>query len=815
MVDLIAAAKMEVEDTVSEEPIIRILRAIYTDAVIQLQSSKTGHIEAEGRDPVPLSGLSRCLWEDVDHIDRFIAESNHLEPPTDRVVRIVAAQCDSVSGQSFLTVGTKDFRLVFDDIDAWFVQTCAGIMSEMWHKRLLAEVMLAKEKFLRGFSHQLRTPVHGILGSVELLAEELKSRNLDHTALQAMALLTASATATASARTGDEPIIYLDTIKKAGRDLISIINSMITLNRWADIATTERQYATHTLYDLENELWDEARKSISGDSRCASIVFAHHLPPDQCSIRTDLGLLRDSLLPLVINALQNTPVGSVVIDISARTSTKELIIDVKDEGRGIPAQDCQRIFELYEQVDVYATGAGIGLTLAAKFAALLQGSVELVSSEIDRGSHFRATFQGVDLIYSEPSSEAGSAFSQLTNIPKRFHNIASNSGTLSLCEQFAKFLTCYGFSPSDNTEDCLIIIDSVVDRDQHHAALSQFSPEQAVICLVPYSEGEHLAESGFKNVIYVDGPFLTSTMSYALEQADRFLASTKAARADSVQSHEDTTVDSQTNESADRDNVARYANRNGGISSTVNVPRRDENSPTDEATSALGISDALGTLKTLIRTMVDTEAKPKATQSLLDPLPLRNAQLPRWPAVYSSPDVDSNDASHAISEPEAVPLSTIQSSRTIPVFPSPATTSHPTALLVDDNAINLRIMRMYCEKRSLPYICARDGLEAVSLFQSHQTLSTTDETKSPIQLIFMDLQMPHCDGIEASRRIRRIEKENDWGKSTLFIVTGQDSPTDRKAVANVGGQEYYVKPFSMKSLDAGLRKYFPLFKATV
>jgi signal transduction histidine kinase/CheY-like chemotaxis protein len=813
MVDLIAAAKAEVEDTVSEEPVLKILQAIYTGAEVKLQSSKTGHIEAEGRGPVPLSDLTKCLWEDVDHIDRFIEKSNHLEPPTNRVVRIVAAQCDSISGQSFLTIGTKDFRLVFDDIDAWFVQTCADIISEMWHKRLLAEVMLAKEKFLRGFSHQLRTPVHGILGSVELLAEELKSRDLEHTASQAIALLTATATATT--RTGDEPIIYLETIKRAGRDLISIINSMITLNRWADIATTERHYATHTLYDLENELWDEARKSISGDSRCASIVFAHHLPPDQCSIRTDLGLLRDSLLPLVINALQNTPVGSVVIDISARASTKELIIDVKDEGRGIPAQDRQRIFELYEQVDVYATGAGIGLTLASKFAALLQGSVELVSSEIDRGSHFRATFQGVDLVYSEPSSEDGSAFSQLTNIPKRFHNIASNLGTSSLCDQFAKFLTCYDFSSSENIEDSLVIIDSVADREQHHAALSRLSPAQAVICLVPYSEGEHLTESGFKNVIYVDGPFLTSTMSYALEQADRFLASTKASRADSVQSTKDITVDSEINESANRDRIAHDANRVGGSNDIVDGPCGDETSPPVGVTSTSGISDALGTLKTLISNMVEPEATPKATQSMIDPLLLSNQQIPRRPAEFSPPNVRSNATSPAVKEPEAAPLLDLQSSRIIPIFPSPATTSRPTSLLVDDNAINLRIMRMYCEKRSLPYICARDGLEAVSLFRSHQISTNTDKTKSPIQLIFMDLQMPNCDGIEASRRIRQIEKENDWRESTLFVVTGQDSPTDRRAVANVGGQEYYVKPFSMKSLDAGLRKYFPLFKAVV
>lgn len=67
---------------------------------------------------------------------------------------------------------------MFDDADAWFVQACADTLSQMWRKALLAEAVVAKEKFLRAFSHQLRTPVHGILGAVELLAEEFKSPNM-------------------------------------------------------------------------------------------------------------------------------------------------------------------------------------------------------------------------------------------------------------------------------------------------------------------------------------------------------------------------------------------------------------------------------------------------------------------------------------------------------------------------------------------------------------------------------------------------------------------------------------------------------------
>ena len=144
-------------------------------------------------------------------------------------------------------------------------------------------------------------------------------------------------------------------------------------------------------------------------------------------------------------------------------------------------------------------------------------------------------------------------------------------------------------------------------------------------------------------------------------------------------------------------------------------------------------------------------------------------------------------------------------------FPPLETVSHPHALLVDDNEVNLKLLKMYCTKRSLPFLCARDGLEAVSIFENQQSSATTDATKQPIQLVLMDLQMPNCDGIEATRRIRKLEKEMHWRESLLFVVTGQDSVADREVACAVGGQEFCVKPVTMKSLDGWLKKYFPKF----
>ncbi|KAJ4988690.1 Histidine kinase 5-like protein 2 [Stagonosporopsis vannaccii] len=786
MVDLIATVQSKTDGTASEKSVIQILQAIYPDAVISIHSSSAGSIELEGRDPLAVDHLSTGLWEDTDYISDIIANSNHLELPTNRVVRVLAAQCESVSGLSLLTVGTKDFRLVFDDIDAWFVQTCADIVSQTWHKHLLAEVMHAKEKFLRGFSHQLRTPVHGILGSVELMSEELKSLGFEDTVPKAAALL--KATQEITPIKGHE--VYLDTIKRAGRDLISIINSMITLNRWSDIAMRDRLYATHTTYELETELANEILKATSGDTRySAHIFFNHNMPPDRCTLRTDLGLLRDSLLPIIMNAIQSTPEGTVAVTMTVRPNLREFVVDVEDTGRGIQADDQQRIFELYEQADTYSTGAGVGLTLATKFAALLEGTVELVQSEINRGSHFRVTFQDVELHCSELPFLTAPVVPGLANLPRCFHIVPHKPDALSLCGQFANFLTCYGFSHSDNIKDALVIFEHSNDLDQRHAYLSRLSPDQVAICLLPFAEEGARFENPSKNVVYVHGPFISATMSAALVHADQLFSDFKSNKEQLVQATKDLLI------------CSRFDGYRCGtaMKDTISDP-------------SLISSEAAIAHRARVLPKVSEQARHEHVESLnlsRHKATIDITQHAKQTIAGASPNTSALSITQT-DKPVLLEGNSLQSTST-PT--NPAITSHPTVLIVDDNDVNLRVMQMYCQKRNLPYVCAKDGLEAVSAFQKHQDLATTDQTKLPIQLILMDLQMPRCNGVEATKQIRQLEQKKGWDKSVVFIVTGQDSHADREAAVHAGSHEYYVKPVGIKTLDGGLKRYFPSFEA--
>ncbi|KAH8655721.1 histidine kinase HHK3 [Xylariales sp. PMI_506] len=752
MAELIGRMQSMATDTAvspddAEKTVMEALGVMYPNANISVQvGSRTGmqQLSLEGRYPIQPQELEDGLWVDIEYLDGVIKSKNCIELPTSRVIRVIAAPFDDTSSvPAYLVVASKEFKLIFDDADSWFVQTCAGLLLKLWHNRLLAETLMAKEKFLRGITHQLRTPIHGILGATELLAEIL-SRSSTTTSIQNASPVEKIARSpldlTTASKTAD-PFFYVDTIKTAGRELISIINSMITLNRWTDVAQMVRTEALYSVYDLEAELLSDISLMNPHDGRRYASIFFHSELPKHCdSISIDFNLFKSSLLPLIINALQNTaPDGIVKITSSVEADYSELRFDVEDTGNGIQPHHQQRIFEAFEKVDVHSIGAGLGLTLASKFVQLLGGTVELVSSEPGRGSHFRATFRDFGCACLIDSSKSRQEMGSTTDRSYKYQYIpaeSSNCGSV-LSHHMTKYLESKGYAASSGTnQDSLIIFDDVPDSKDRLGYYSAISDDQVAVCLVAAPslelDDEYTAQ---KNIIHVREPFTTSTLTNALEMAARLVAETR-----------------------------------------IKGQNTDQPVPDPEEADALAADQAkVG--------QVDSK--------VLSECAVNATLTPIYPTL-------------TIREP---------------------TPSKPAAaLLVDDNSVNLRVLQMYCNKRGLPYFCATNGKQAVEIFSRHQslasappsnpTLSDPTAITAPIELIFMDLQMPVCDGIEATRQIRRLEHEQQkrWGRrSVMFIITGQDSTQDRVDAERAGADDYFVKPVGVKVLDRGIGRYFPGF----
>ncbi|KAJ5674150.1 histidine kinase HHK3 [Penicillium macrosclerotiorum] len=731
MSELITVVQKTANDTGSAEPVLDILRTVYPDAIICLQQSSTTHVELNGSYSVLVADLQDSIWEDVEYIDEFIANSNHLATPSDRPVRILSAECESISGSSLLVLASNDFHLVFDDVDLWFVRTCADVISQVWRQSLLTEALKAKDKFLRAFSHQLRTPVHGILGSVELLGEELKSRILNRNTASTSVVEKNTSTINHS-----EPFTYLNMIKMAGQDLTSMINNLVSLNKWSDIALAERHYGMHTFNDLEAELESEISKFILCDSRYTTpVFFTHNLSSPCTSFRTDLRLLKDTLLPLLINAIQHTSEGTVSVTTSMDSDYKQVIVDIEDTGCGIHHDYQKRIFEAFEKVDSHSASAGLGLTLALKFASLINGSIDLISSEVGRGSHFRVTFNVLecDCLSTPPQSLPA----RLSLLPSQFFTMKGDQDNVSLINPFESFLRKNDFIKSDSIEDCLVIFEAASDLEQHRANLSRIPAGQVGICLVADPEQQYDLEQPTSNIIYLNSPFTTSTLLSALESAQNFF-------------------------------ITRHS-----VSPLLQPPSEDT-SPTQSIDHQITYTDEKFQSHEL-------NSRPNGSSS--------NMTVSRT----SQPDV-------------SIPVDLKITVRSLSI------SSRPLTLIVDDNVLNLRVMEKYCKRRGLPYLSATDGSKAVDIFTQHQSRSAAGD-ESAIELVLMDLQMPVCGGIEAIRQIRPLEQQRKYAKSSIFVMTGQDSVADRNAADEAGADEYFVKPVILTQLDRLIQQYFPAFKS--
>ena len=196
---------------------------------------------------------------------------------------------------------------------------------------------------------------------------------------------------------GLNPSSVLSAIRDSGRELMSTVNNMLKLNRWAeDTGGSIEPASLLSLNSIEAEIIYEVQQSIPEHELSEiSIMFENRLGVVESMIVMDLSLLKECIQALIQNALSYTDTGAVIVVITASADYTKLIFDIQDTGCGIAPEDQNRIFDAYEKVDTHTRGAGLGLTLSAKIANAMNGSVSLVSSKQggdDHGSLFRAQF---------------------------------------------------------------------------------------------------------------------------------------------------------------------------------------------------------------------------------------------------------------------------------------------------------------------------------------------------------------------------------------------------------------------------------------
>ncbi|NYH20284.1 PAS domain-containing hybrid sensor histidine kinase/response regulator [Paraburkholderia bryophila] len=133
-----------------------------------------------------------------------------------------------------------------------------------------------------------------------------------------------------------------------------------------------------------------------------------HLPHDPVVVRGDMTRLVQVLQNLLHNASKFSPVGSHV-DVQGRIEHRMAVLEVRDQGRGIPVRSLDRIFELFAQekdgLTAGAGGLGIGLTLCKSLVEMHGGSILATSEGAGCGSSFTVSLP----LAAAPSTAADDA----------------------------------------------------------------------------------------------------------------------------------------------------------------------------------------------------------------------------------------------------------------------------------------------------------------------------------------------------------------------------------------------------------------------
>jgi signal transduction histidine kinase len=227
----------------------------------------------------------------------------------------------------------------------------------------LAASNRCKDEFLATLTHELRTPMNGVIGSLELM----------HTVPM-----------------NSELAAYQRTAASSAQDMMSMVNGILTL--------TELQAGRITVaadpFELRR-LFHQLRARFAGPARAKGLNFILEL--DQAlpgMVQGDASKLRQCLDCLLDNAIKFTKSGSVKVRVSGQRQTNEkiqLLIEVMDSGIGFSRLDEATLYQNFFQIDGSMTrehgGLGIGLAICRQLIELQGGQLHH-RSEPGRGSCF-------------------------------------------------------------------------------------------------------------------------------------------------------------------------------------------------------------------------------------------------------------------------------------------------------------------------------------------------------------------------------------------------------------------------------------------
>ncbi|KAF1944426.1 hypothetical protein EJ02DRAFT_100536 [Clathrospora elynae] len=672
---------------------------------------------------------------------------------------------------------TQAGRLMSPDNELPYLQAFGNSVTSEVARLNAQKADRAKTTFIASISHELRSPLHGILGSVEFLRETVAS------AYQESLVSSIETCGKTLLDTIDHVLDYakINRLRNAnsGRKnrsearskRLPADNSILGITSDFNMAQLVEEVcdtvcAGHTFRKTHHirgaAIYDQAESLAANGSRsdttgrsvvngrdtqgsvAVSLIVAPHI---NWTVRSQPGALRRIVMNLLGNALKYTDSGFIAVKMIQNNSTAnymDLTLGVEDSGKGMSAEyQKAKLFSPFSQEDPFCSGTGLGLSIVKQIVESLKGGIE-VRSAVNVGTVF--------------------------NISMRLP-----VGQTENAEQDPAFFR----APIALKDMSVSIVFDMTDTQGGKRGKTQESMQNACKNFGMRITNDTSPDASTEDVDFLltDSPSLHRLMSKP--QAKRANKSPICVICICIDVSEKTAVESR---------LARQIDALGWTSEVVTQPC----GPQKLARALLQCQKRVfkhGSERQIRRSMSSSIVEQSQFQPLASAHALKQRSFSDMPQ-----DASSQQASNVPEGPSPPPvrpsppnnmlLSTIQSESGRYLI--------PRVLLVDDNAINLKLLIVFAKRQNLRYEEATNGLEAFERFKAKAQSSSP--LSRPFDFVLMDLSMPVMDGLTATRQIRQFESKNGLPQSHIVALTGLASAQDQIDAQEAGVDTYLVKP---------------------
>ncbi|KAH7409770.1 hypothetical protein DE146DRAFT_751494 [Phaeosphaeria sp. MPI-PUGE-AT-0046c] len=721
-------------------------------------------------------------------------------------------------------------RHIAKETEMQFVAAFCDIIVAETKRLEVIQTDQAKSDFISTVSHELRSPLHGILGSCELLLDH----GLDNAAMT-----------------------LLEQVDSCGRTLLEIIEHLLDFanlrsQRLKKNIVKSPRHGPKFLPTIGHPSGDDSKitdasvalDDLTEDAVVSSVysfyygknVEKHAHPPVildidrsedkswHCNLAT--GGWKRVCINLVTNALKYTPSGFIRVSLKQEAQPRynrrlNAVLTVSDTGKGMSKEfQHNRLFHDFSQEDTVSDGLGLGMHMVSRIVHTMGGKIEVLSDQEGTGTSVTVHVPLEHTKDDQPRLDARGN-SSVTTTPEIFEGLQAGlvmrmhgSATLE-----GPATAAVAAMAMNSIENCLKYLGIRPKRCEWQSVSSYdlmiIMEAEMAGCLAAFRNTSSSEEDG-KGKTGNPPPVLVICNNSSSAQGLQNLWATDELRSHVIMEHIALPCGIK--------QITR------GILSALRLHQKR----TESTSSRSDVLDKIGDGSSAESTPLHDGDAHKQFQIRPVPPPtgtttIQAADQARQGSNWSHPndaDVFSMSSSFAKTLPShissrrrsAAPAHVdVQSawteppSRSTPATPTiPATTKLPILLLVDDNNINLSILATFAKKHGYPHVTARDGQLAVNAFENaHASLrsqiSSGGDENALVQIgipnvILMDINMPIMDGYEAVQRIRAYEKQHRIAPSKIIAVTAVQSEAAQAEAFGSGFDMFLSKPLKLKDL---------------